>query len=84
MPIPETISLTRDAVYGFRNLVDRLLRLTVMDERCFVRPIVNPAQPSVFILAGPAGVSDPLRLTNGYHLRLIIDLTWGPESEVIM
>lgn len=66
-----------ESVEGFRCLLDRVLRLTILDDRSYVRTVTNREDAdSPRILAGPDGVEDPLLLNNGYYLRLIVDVAW--------
>lgn len=70
-----------EAVEGFRCLVDRILRLTIMDDRCYVRTVRNADyDDSPRMLAGPDGPEDPLLLNNGGYLRFIADLSWDGKS----
>lgn len=70
-----------ESVEGFRCLVDRILRLTVMNEQCFVRTARNADDAdSPRILGGPDGPEDPLALNDGNYLRFIVDLDWDGKQ----
>ena len=57
----------------FRNLIELLLSMTVMDESSYVR-LLEGSSADFFVLGGPQGPIDPLILNDGRQLRVAITL----------
>lgn len=64
---------SRDSFQAFRDLADRLLRLTVLDDSGATRLSVGP-RPNTLVLGGWNGPDDPLPLNDGRYLRLTVGL----------
>ncbi len=63
-----------EAIEGFRDLADLLLRLTVMDPSSYVTTTYNKRRWDAAALGGPAGTSDPVLLNDGRYLRIAVSL----------
>ncbi|MBI3030945.1 MAG: hypothetical protein HYY64_15680 [Candidatus Rokubacteria bacterium] len=64
---------SRESFLAFRDLADRLLRLTVLHESGAARLSAGP-RPNTFVLGGWNGPDDPLPLNNGRFLRVTVGL----------
>ena len=66
---------------AFRDLVQLLLDLTVLDNGQYVRLVRRTGgQEQAGALGGPTGPTSPVRLRNGWWLRIAVDLYLAPGA----
>lgn len=72
---------SRDSFQAFRNLADRLLRLTVLDNARGATRLSAGPRANTFVLGGWNGPDDPLPLNDGRYLRLAVGLYLEDTSD---